>query len=174
MRIGNGYASHRFDPERELVLGGIKIPDHAGLTGHSDGDAIIHAIIDSILGAASAGSIGSHFPPTDERWKGADSVDLLRRAVRILNSRDYEVVNVDVTVVCETPKIAPHAGKMAERISDAMSLNRNQISVKGNTNEGMGWIGAGEGIAVHAVALIEGLTGRRAGAADQPGGTWPL
>jgi 2-C-methyl-D-erythritol 2,4-cyclodiphosphate synthase len=174
MRIGTGYDSHRFDPERELVLGGVGIPDHPGLAGHSDGDAIAHAVIDAVLGAASAGSIGGHFPPTDERWSGANSLDLLGRTVGILGSRDYKVVNVDVTVICESPKIAPLAAQMAERMAQAMSLNRDQISIKGKSNEGMGWTGSGEGLAVHAVALIESLTGRRNRGAPSTGGAWPL
>ncbi len=159
MRIGTGYDSHRFDERRELILGGVRIPDHRGLAGHSDGDAVAHAVIDAILGAAAAGNVGSHFPPTDEQWKGADSVDLLARAAAVLAERGYGVVNVDVTVVCESPKIAPYAEKMAMRLAEAMAVSPGQVSIKGKTNEGMGWIGAGEGIAVHAAALVE--TARR-------------
>ena len=155
LRVGTGYDSHRFDASRPLVLGGVVIPDHAGLTGHSDGDAICHAIIDAILGAAAAGNVGSHFPPSDDTWKDADSVRLLERAVEILDGRDYHVVNVDVTVVCETPKIGPHVQAMRERLAGAMRVTVGQVSVKGKTNERMGWIGAGEGLAVHVAALIE-------------------
>jgi len=155
MRIGTGYDSHRFAADRELVLGGVRIPDHAGLTGHSDGDAIAHAVIDAILGAAAAGDVGSHFPPSDDAWKGADSVVLLEKASAVLRDRGYRVVNVDVTVVCETPKIGPHARAMRARLSAAMGIEPGQVSVKGKTNEGMGWIGRGEGLAVHAVALID-------------------
>ncbi|MDA0328747.1 MAG: 2-C-methyl-D-erythritol 2,4-cyclodiphosphate synthase [Gemmatimonadetes bacterium] len=155
MRIGTGYDSHRFDAERELVLGGVLIPGHAGLSGHSDGDAVAHALIDALLGAAAAGNVGSHFPPTDAKWKGADSIELLRQAAAILSNRDFEVVNVDITVVCETPKIGPHVEAMRERLAGAMSLTIAQVSIKGKTNERMGWIGRGEGLAVHAVALIE-------------------
>lgn len=155
MRVGTGYDSHRFDAERPLVLGGVPIPHHAGLTGHSDGDAVSHAVIDAVLGAAGAGDVGRHFPPGDERWRGADSIDLLERANSILRSHDYRVVNVDVTVVCETPRIGPHSRAMAERLANALSLGADAISVKGKTNEGMGWIGRGEGVAVHAVALVE-------------------
>lgn len=154
MRIGTGYDSHRFDAERELVLGGVLIPGHAGLSGHSDGDAVAHALIDALLGAAAAGNVGSHFPPTDAKWKGADSIELLRQAAAILSNRDFEVVNVDITVVCETPKIGPHVEAMRERLAGAMSLTIAQVSIKGKTNERMGWIGRGEGLAVHAVALI--------------------
>lgn len=157
LRVGYGYDSHRFDAGRPLVLGGVHIPDHPGLAGHSDGDAVAHAVIDAVLGAAAAGNVGSHFPPTAERWKDADSVELLARAARVLESRDYRVVNVDVTVVCETPKIEPHAGQMRRRMAEALRVDPDCVSVKGKTNEGLGWIGAGEGLAVHAVALVEGL-----------------
>lgn len=161
LRVGTGYDSHRFDAERPLVLGGVRIPDHPGLTGHSDGDAVAHAVIDAILGAAAAGNVGSHFPPSDERWKDADSIGLLARAAEVLRGRDFHVVNVDVTVVCETPKIAPWAEAMRERLARAMRVTEAQVSIKGKTNEGMGWIGAGEGLAVHAVALVERNIGER-------------
>jgi 2-C-methyl-D-erythritol 2,4-cyclodiphosphate synthase len=155
MRVGTGYDSHRFDAARDLVLGGVLIPGHAGLSGHSDGDAIAHAVIDAVLGAASAGDVGTHFPPTDDRWKGADSVELLRSATAFLNAAGWRVVNVDVTVVCESPKVRPHAEAMVKRLADALGVAPGRVSIKGKTNEGMGWTGAGEGIAVHAVALIE-------------------
>ena len=155
MRVGFGYDSHRFDAGRPLILGGITIPDHPGLAGHSDGDAVAHALIDALLGAVGAGSIGSHFPPSDERWAGADSMDLLRRAVTILEGRNYQVVNVDVTVICETPRIRPHADAMCARLGELLNVGAGSVSVKGKTNEGMGWIGAGEGLAVHAVALVD-------------------
>ncbi|MSR35428.1 MAG: 2-C-methyl-D-erythritol 2,4-cyclodiphosphate synthase [Gemmatimonadetes bacterium] len=155
MRVGFGYDSHRFQEGRRLVLGGVTIPDHAGLAGHSDGDAVAHAVIDALLGAAGAGDVGSHFPPSDGRWKDADSMDLLRRAVTVLEGRNYQVVNVDLTVICETPRILPHAAAMCARLGDLLGVGPGAISVKGKTNEGMGWIGAGEGLAVHAVALVD-------------------
>ncbi len=155
MRIGAGYDSHRFDAARELVLGGVSIPGHAGLSGHSDGDAIAHAVIDSILGAAAAGDVGSHFPPDADEWKGADSIDLLERAVGVVADRGYQIINVDVTVICETPKIGPYADAMRGRLAAALHVDVDRISIKGKTNEGMGWVGNGEGLAVHAVALIE-------------------
>ena len=155
LRVGTGYDSHRFDAACELVLGGVRIPDHAGLSGHSDGDAIAHAVIDAVLGAASAGDVGSHFPPSDPRWKGADSLELLTLATHTVRGLGWRVVNVDVTVVCESPKIRPLAEAMCRRLADALGVAPEQVSVKGKTNEGMGWIGAGEGVAVHAVALIE-------------------
>lgn len=155
MRIGTGYDSHRFDAARELVLGGVAIPDHAGLSGHSDGDAIAHAVIDAILGAAAAGDVGTHFPPTDDTWRGADSIELLERATSVLRDLGHAIMNVDVTVICESPKIGPHAQAMRSRLAAALGVEIQHVSVKGKTNEGMGWIGSGEGLAVHAVALIE-------------------
>jgi len=155
LRVGHGYDSHRFDMSVPLVLGGVTIPAHAGLAGHSDGDAVAHAVIDAILGAASCGDVGSHFPPTDERWKDADSIGLLERAVEIVHARGWRVSNVDVTVVCESPRIRPHADGMRARLAGALGVSPDRVSIKGKTNEGMGWIGAGEGIAVHCVALVE-------------------
>ena len=156
MRVGTGYDSHRFDPDRRLVLGGVEIPGAPGLAGHSDGDAIAHAVTDALLGAAGEGDIGSHFPPGDARWQGADSIDLLAMAVALIERRGLRVMNVDVTVICESPRIGPHVGRMRSRIGGALGTGAGAVSIKGKTNEGMGWIGAGEGIAVHAVALIGG------------------
>lgn len=155
MRVGFGYDSHRFDEGRTLVLGGVVIPDAPGLAGFSDGDAVAHAVTDAILGAAGAGDIGSHFPSGDERWRGADSMDLLTRAVAIIRDRDYRVVNVDVTVVCESPRIGPHAAAMSERLALALDATAAQVSVKGKSNDGMGWTGSGQGLAVFAVALVD-------------------
>ena len=159
MRIGTGYDSHRFEEGRELVLGGVHIPDHAGLSGHSDGDAVAHAIIDAMLGAAAAGNVGSHFPSDGDEWKDADSMDLLARAAQTLEARDYRVVNVDVTVICESPEIGPHTEAMRLRLGEVMRISSTSISIKGKSNEGMGWIGAGEGVAVHAVALLASQAG---------------
>ncbi|HEX9886126.1 MAG TPA: 2-C-methyl-D-erythritol 2,4-cyclodiphosphate synthase [Longimicrobiales bacterium] len=157
MRVGFGYDSHRFVEGVPLVLGGIGIPDHPGLAGHSDGDAVAHAVIDALLGAVAAGNVGSHFPPTDERWKGADSMDLLARAIRILEGRNYQVVNLDVTVVCETPRISPWSDQMREALGRVLGVGKEHVSVKGKTNEGMGWIGTGEGLAVFAVAAVDSM-----------------
>lgn len=159
MRVGLGYDSHRFDAGTPCVLGGVEVPDHPGLKGHSDGDAICHAVIDAILGAAGLGDVGSHFPPGDETWAGADSVELLRKAVAVLERQNYQVVNVDVTVVCQTPRIGPLAPAIRERLGEVLHIGPDFVSVKGKTNEGMGWIGAGEGLAVHAVALIDRVSG---------------
>jgi 2-C-methyl-D-erythritol 2,4-cyclodiphosphate synthase len=159
MRIGHGYDSHRFAEDRALILAGVHIPDHAGLAGHSDADAVAHAVIDALLGAAAAGDVGTHFPPTDETWKDADSMDLLKRVVFVLEARNYQVVNVDVTVVCESPRIAPYAGDMRQRLGEALGIGPGAVSVKGKSNEGMGWIGAGEGLAAYAVVLIDSIGG---------------
>jgi 2-C-methyl-D-erythritol 2,4-cyclodiphosphate synthase len=156
MRVGLGYDSHRFDPRRPLILGGVEIPDSPGLSGHSDGDAVAHAVIDALLGAAAAGDVGRHFPPGDPRWKDADSMDLLARAVGYLADRGYRPVNVDVTVICERPRLAPVADAMRSRLARVLGISQEAVSLKGKTNEGMGWIGTGEGLAVHAVSLIEG------------------
>lgn len=159
MRIGHGYDSHRFAEGRRLVLGGVEIPHDRGLTGHSDADAVAHAVTDALLGAAGLGDIGRHFPPTDDTWKDADSMQLLDRVVRLLEGRNYQVVNVDVTVVCEAPKIGPHAAAMGERLAATLGIAPDHVSVKGKTNEGMGAIGRGEGIACFAVALIDDMKG---------------
>lgn len=172
MRVGIGYDSHRFEESRPLVLGGVSIPGHPGLSGHSDGDAVAHAVIDALLGAVAAGNVGSHFPPSDDRWRDADSMDLLRRAVRVLEGRNYQVVNVDVTVICEAPRLAPWIDGMRDALGDVLRIGPSHVSVKGKTNEGMGWVGAGEGLAVQAVALVDTMDGGwdPAGGADLEGG----
>ncbi len=155
MRIGFGYDSHRFDEARSLVLGGVRIPNHPGLLGHSDGDAIAHAVTDALLGAAALGDIGRLFPPSEPAWKDADSMELLARVVELIGESDLRVCNLDVTVITEQPKIAPSAQEMVARLAEVLGTALEAISVKGKTNEGMGWIGSGEGMAVHAVALLE-------------------
>ncbi len=170
MRIGHGYDSHRFDPEVPLVLGGVEIPDHEGLAGHSDGDAVIHAVIDALLGAAGLGSVGELFPDTDPEWEDADSTRLLRRAVREVQGENFQVVNLDVTVVTETPKISPHRGAMSRHLAEILHVRPDQVNVKGTTNEGMGWIGRSEGIAVCAVILLDRMSdGGRAVPGFPPG-----
>lgn len=155
MRVGIGYDSHRFDPGRPLVLGGVRVPDHPGLHGHSDGDAVAHALIDALLGAAALGCIGLHFPDTDDRWQGADSMDLLAATVRLIEERNYQVVNADVTIVAESPRVSPWVEPMAECLAERLRIARSSVSIKGKTNEGMGWIGRGEGLAVMAVVLLD-------------------
>jgi 2-C-methyl-D-erythritol 2,4-cyclodiphosphate synthase len=154
MRVGFGYDSHLFDPGRECVLGGVRIPGTPGLQGFSDGDAVAHAVTDALLGAACLGDIGTHFPPGDERWRDADSMDLLARIVSLVHGAGYAVGNVDVTVICEAPRIAPVAERMRIELARRLQVDASCVSVKGKTNEGMGWIGRKEGLAVQAVALL--------------------
>lgn len=156
MRIGHGYDCHRFGADRPLILGGVKIESpRGGLVGHSDGDAIAHAVIDAILGASGLGDVGRHFPPTDEQWRDADSLELLAQVIQIVAAENYQVVNIDATVIAEEPKIGPHAEAIQSRLAEVIGIQPRLVSVKGKTNEGMGWIGAGEGIAVHCVALVD-------------------
>ena len=157
MRVGIDYDSHRFTNGRRLILGGVEIPAVVGLAGRSDGDAVLHAVTDALLGAAGMGDIGTHFPSTEERWRAVDSTELLRTVVHLLEERNYQVVNVDVTVVCETPRIAPHGVAMRERIAAALGIGPQHVSVKGKTNEGMGWVGRNEGVAAIAVALLDSV-----------------
>ncbi len=157
MRIGIGYDSHRFAAGRRLVLGGVEIPHDRGLAGHSDADAVAHAIADAVLGAAGAGDIGTHFPPSDERWRDADSLDLLRAVVALVRDSGWQVMNVDVSVICESPRLAPHIAAMRRRLAEVLEVVPDAVSIKGKTNEGMGWIGRGEGIAAIAVAQLDAL-----------------
>jgi len=157
MRIGFGYDSHRFEEGRRLVLGGVEFPGETGLKGHSDADVLIHALIDALLGAAALGDIGSHFPDTDDRWKDADSADLLAAVVKEVRAAGYAVGNVDVTVICERPKLRPCVELIRERLAHVMNVGKGRISIKGKTNEKMDDVGAGLGIEVHAVALLEEL-----------------
>ncbi|HEX2460190.1 MAG TPA: 2-C-methyl-D-erythritol 2,4-cyclodiphosphate synthase, partial [Vicinamibacterales bacterium] len=154
LRIGNGYDLHRLVPGRRLVLGGVMIPFDKGLAGHSDADAVCHAVTDAILGAAGAGDIGRHFPDSDPAWKDADSIALLRRAVDIVGAVGYVVLNVDIVVIAEQPKVTPHAEEMRRNLARAIGILPDQVSVKGKTNEGVDSVGAGESIAVHSVALL--------------------
>ena len=155
MRIGFGYDSHRFEEGRKLVLGGVEFPGETGLKGHSDADVLIHAIIDALLGAAALGDIGSHFPDTDPKWKGADSAKLLEAVLREIRTAGYQVANVDATVICERPKLRPHVELIRDRLANIMNIGKGRISVKGKTNEKMDDVGAGLGIEAHAVCLLE-------------------
>ena len=154
LRVGTGYDSHRFDPARSLILGGVLFPDSPGLSGFSDGDAVAHAVIDALLGAVCMGDVGTHFPPGVEKWRGADSMELLALVAKMLHGRGWRVSNVDVTVICERPRIGPRAGEMRACLAERMEVEADAVSVKGKSNEGMGWIGRGEGIAVHTVAAV--------------------
>jgi 2-C-methyl-D-erythritol 4-phosphate cytidylyltransferase/2-C-methyl-D-erythritol 2,4-cyclodiphosphate synthase len=153
-RTGIGYDSHRTVEGRPLVLGGITIPHATGLAGHSDADALAHAITDAVLGAASLGDIGRHFPDTDMRWKDADSIELLRHAVGLVQAAGFRIVNVDAVVVAERPKLAPYVDAMCGGLAAVLGVPREAVSVKGKTNEGMGEAGRGEGLFVHAIATI--------------------
>jgi 2-C-methyl-D-erythritol 2,4-cyclodiphosphate synthase len=162
LRIGNGYDLHRLVEGRPLVLGGVTIPFAKGLLGHSDADAVCHAVTDALLGAAGVGDIGRHFPDTDPAFKDANSLTMLRAAAAIVEQAGFAVVNVDVVVVAQAPKLAPHADTIRANLASAMGCDASQVSIKGKTNEGVDSMGAGESIAVHAVALLNRLgdTGR--------------
>lgn len=154
-RIGTGYDLHRLVEGRPLVLGGIVVPHDRGPLGHSDADVVCHSVTDAVLGAASLGDIGRHFPDTDPRWKGASSLDLLRRAVALVAAKGFTVVNVDVTVVLERPKIKDHIDAMRSAVAAAIGIDPGQVGIKGKTNEGVDAVGRGEAIAAHAVALLD-------------------
>jgi 2-C-methyl-D-erythritol 2,4-cyclodiphosphate synthase len=154
-RVGIGYDSHRFIEGRPLILGGLTIPHGRGLAGHSDADAVAHALTDAILGAAGAGNIGQLFPDNDPQWKDADSMELLRTAHELVLGRGYTLTQADLTVITEQPKLTPHLGPMGSALALRLGLATGTINVKAKTNEGMGFIGRGEGLAVIAVALLE-------------------
>lgn len=155
MRIGHGYDVHRLVPGRKLILGGVEIPCEKGLLGHSDADVLAHAVMDALLGAAALGDIGKLFPDNDPVYEGVDSLVLLQRVTEVLMENGYAVGNVDATVLAQRPKLAPHIPAVRERLAQAMGISTDQVSVKATTEEGLGFTGAGEGIAAHAVALIE-------------------
>ena len=155
LRIGHGYDVHRFAKDRDGILGGVRIPYEKGLLGHSDADVLLHAVMDALLGAAALGDIGGHFPDTDERYTGADSLVLIGKVRQILAENGYFPVNVDATVLAQQPKLAPHIPKMRENISRALELPLDCVSVKATTEEGLGFTGALEGIAAHAVCIVE-------------------
>ena len=155
MRIGHGYDVHRLVEGRKLILGGVFIPWEKGLLGHSDADVLLHALMDALLGAAALGDIGRHFPDTDERYRGADSMALLRQVRTILSDHGFTVGNVDCTVLAQRPKLAPHIQQMRENIAAALEIPVDRVSVKATTEEGLGFTGEGLGIAAHAVVLID-------------------
>ncbi len=154
MRIGHGYDVHRLAEERELILGGVKIPFKKGLLGHSDADVLLHAISDALLGAAALGDIGKHFPPNDPKYEGADSLILLREVCSMLSEKGYFIENIDSTIVAQRPKLLPYIEKMRRNISDALCISLDCVSVKATTEEKLGFTGNGDGISAHAVALI--------------------
>ena len=154
MRIGHGYDAHTFTEGRPLVLGGVTIPFAKGLAAHSDGDAVIHALCDALLGAAALGDIGSYFPDTDPDYKNIDSRILLRRVVALLQEKELPVLNIDITILAQAPKMAGHITAMKDNLAADLQLSAGQINIKATTTEGMGFIGRQEGIAVHAVTLL--------------------
>ena len=160
-RAGIGYDSHRFASGRRLRLGGVTIPHTHGLAGHSDGDAVLHAITDALLGAAALGDIGGLFPDDDPRWKGADSALFVKEAVDQLKSGGFAVQQVDVTVIIERPRLAPHIGAMRAATARALGVAMEHVSIKAKTNEGMGWIGRSEGVGCIAVATVTPASGVR-------------
>lgn len=154
IRIGHGYDVHRLTEGRPLILGGVHTPYERGLLGHSDADVLAHAVMDALLGAAALGDIGGLFPDSDERWRGADSLRLLEQVTALLAENGWEIGNVDATVLAQAPKLAPYIPEMRQKLAVAMGVNASQVSVKATTEEHLGFTGAGEGMACHAVALL--------------------
>ncbi len=154
MRIGHGFDAHRFSSEGDLILGGVTLDTAHKLQAHSDGDVLLHAVCDALLGAAGLGDIGKHFPDNDNNYKDADSRDLLRQVVKKIHDKDYEVGNLDVTVIAQTPRLAEHINAMRENIANDTAVSSEQVNIKATTTEKMGYIGREEGIAVHAVVLL--------------------
>lgn len=155
IRIGHGYDVHAFADNRKCIIGGVDIPYEKGLLGHSDADVLLHAVSDSLLGAAALGDIGKHFPDTDPAFKGADSIVLLQRVVELIHSKGYKVVNIDATVIAQAPKMAPYILRMRENIANALCLDVDCVNVKATTEEKLGFTGRKEGISAHCVCLIE-------------------
>mgnify|MGYP000556778177 FL=1 len=157
MRIGQGYDVHKLVPDRELILGGVTIPYEKGLLGHSDADVLLHAIMDALLGAAALGDIGKHFPDTDPEYKGISSIALLKEVGKILQENGYMIENIDSTVIAQRPKLLPYRPQMAENIAAALGIEKEQVSVKATTEEGLGFTGTGEGISAQAIALLSSV-----------------
>lgn len=155
IRIGNGYDVHRLVEGRKLILGGVKIPHHLGLAGHSDADVLLHAICDALLGALALGDIGKHFPDTDPEYKNADSRMLFREVIKLINGKGYQVANIDSTVVAQQPKLAPYIQNMKANIAEDAGIDIETVSVKATTSEELGFEGKGEGISAQAVVLLE-------------------
>ncbi|MGF7018409.1 2-C-methyl-D-erythritol 2,4-cyclodiphosphate synthase [Lachnospiraceae bacterium PF1-21] len=157
MRVGLGYDVHKLCQGRSLIIGGIEIPYELGLLGHSDADVLTHAIMDALLGAAGLGDIGKHFPDTDERYKGADSVMLLREVAKMLEERNLFIGNIDATIIAQAPKMAPYLAEMKKVLAEALQIEETQMNLKATTEEGLGFTGKGEGISAQAIALLETL-----------------
>ena len=154
MRVGIGYDVHKLVPNRDLIVGGVKIPHSLGLLGHSDADVLLHAIMDSLLGAAALGDIGKHFPDTDDRFNGISSIKLLNEVNALLNKNNYKIENIDATIIAQSPKMAPYITSMRQNISEALNISIEQINVKATTEEGLGFTGSEEGISSQAICLI--------------------
>ena len=157
MRIGQGYDVHRLVEGRKLIIGGVDIPYEKGLLGHSDADVLLHAVMDALLGAAALGDIGQHFPDSDERYKGISSIALLKEVGKILQENGYMIENIDSTVIAQRPKLLPYRPQMAENIAAALGIEKEQVSVKATTEEGLGFPGTGEGISAQAIALLSSV-----------------
>jgi len=155
MRVGMGYDVHRLGPDRDLILGGVKIPYELGLIGHSDADCLAHAIMDSLLGAAAMGDIGKHFPDTDPAYKGADSLKLMAHVKSLLDEAGYQIVNIDATIIAQKPKMAPHIPEMREKMAGVLGIGVDQLNVKATTEEGLGFTGEGLGISCQSICLLE-------------------
>lgn len=155
MRIGHGYDVHRLIPDRKLILGGVEIPYDKGLLGHSDADVLAHAVADALLGAAALGDIGQHFPDSDPKYKNADSLILLSEVCRLLDGKGYKVINIDSTVIAQAPKLMQYVEQMRKNLAEACGIEAGQVSVKATTEEKLGFTGSGEGIAAHAVCLLD-------------------
>ena len=157
MRIGQGYDVHRLVEGRRLIIGGVDIPYEKGLLGHSDADVLLHAVMDALLGAAALGDIGQHFPDSDERYKGISSIALLKEVGKLLQENGYMIENIDSTVIAQRPKLLPYRPQMAENIAAALGIEKEQVSVKATTEEGLGFTGTGEGISAQAIALLSSV-----------------
>ena len=155
MKIGQGFDVHALVPERKLIIGGVDIPYHLGLHGHSDADVLLHAICDALLGACALGDIGRHFPDTDARYQGIDSRELLRHVLRLVTEAGYRIVNLDATIIAQAPKMAPHIPMMMAHIAQDLALDTTAINIKATTTEQLGFTGRGEGIAAQAICLLE-------------------
>lgn len=155
MRIGMGYDVHKLVEGRKLIMGGIEIPYEKGLLGHSDADVLLHAIMDSLLGGAALGDIGKHFPDTDERYNGISSILLLKEVGRLVKEKNYEIENIDSTIIAQRPKMAPHISAMVKNIADALEISIDRINVKATTEEGLGFTGRGEGISSQSICLLK-------------------
>ena len=158
MRVGMGYDVHRLTENRDLIIGGVKIPYEKGLLGHSDADVLLHAIMDALLGAAAMGDIGKHFPDTDPAYEGASSMKLLEHVGKLLEEENYQIINIDATIIAQRPKMAPHIPQMVENVARVLKLEKNQVNIKATTEEGLVFTGTGEGISSQAICALMPIT----------------